>query len=328
MSTTLTSIRESVRERADMQHSEFVSDSELDSYINNSYKELYDLIVSRFEDYYSVRYITTVGIDAQIPLPEDFYKLRGVDLNRDGGDNWITVSKWMFAERNQANRTNNRLIYGVNDVQYRAMGDKIEFLPVSSAPGTYRIWYVPKTPTLKEGVLATAAIQNVIYTAKDVYADGNLISVTYTSGATPGSEVVTVVGTAISVQISAGVSTAQQVYDALAASQDALDLVSIAITGVASTVQNTQSATFLAGGVIQVDLKGVNGWDEYVIIDAAIKCLIKEESDVQVLLLQKQQMLKRIEDMAANRDAGDPERVSDTSLGYGDNWGGFGYGGR
>ena len=39
---TLAQLKELVRQRADQQHSEFVSDSELVSYINNSYKELYD----------------------------------------------------------------------------------------------------------------------------------------------------------------------------------------------------------------------------------------------------------------------------------------------
>lgn len=328
MSTTLESIRLLVRQRADMEHSEFVSDSELDSYINNSYKELYDIIVSRFEDYYSVRYLATVGVDAQLLVPEDFYKLRGVDLNRDGGgDNWITVSKWIFGERNQANRTNNRLIYGVNDVQYRVMGDRIEFLPVSSAPGGYRIWYIPKTPTLTQGVLASAVIQSITYSAKDVYTDGNVISIQYTSGGVAGSEVVTVVGNAITVQINSGISTADQIVTAVQASVAASALVSITAGG-GTTPQNATAITNLSGSVIQVDLKGVNGWDEYVIIDAAIKCLVKEESDTNVLLLQKQQMLARIEALASNRDAGDPERVTNTSFGYGDDWGGFGYGGR
>ena len=63
-----------------------------------------------------------------------------------------------------------------------------------------------------------------------------------------------------------------------------------------------------------------------MIIDAAIKCLIKEESDVQVLLMQKKQVLDRIEAMAANRDAGEPERVTDVYAGYRDwPWGFDGY---
>ena len=55
----------------------------------------------------------------------------------------------------------------------------------------------------------------------------------------------------------------------------------------------------------------INGYAEYVVIDAAIKCLQKEESDVQILLAQKQAMKRRIEESANNRDAGHPLSVTD-----------------
>lgn len=56
---------------------------------------------------------------------------------------------------------------------------------------------------------------------------------------------------------------------------------------------------------------GVNGWEEYIVIDAAIKARIKEESDVTDLGAQKAAMAKRIEDSAPNRDAGMGGRVVD-----------------
>ena len=55
----------------------------------------------------------------------------------------------------------------------------------------------------------------------------------------------------------------------------------------------------------------INGYAEYVVIDAAIKCLQKEESDVSVLYAQKKDMKRRIEESANNRDAGSPLSVSD-----------------
>ncbi len=55
----------------------------------------------------------------------------------------------------------------------------------------------------------------------------------------------------------------------------------------------------------------VNGYAEYIIVDAAIKMMQKEESDVQVLMAQKAALKQRIEDMAQNRDANEPETVSD-----------------
>lgn len=55
----------------------------------------------------------------------------------------------------------------------------------------------------------------------------------------------------------------------------------------------------------------INGYIEYVIVDVAIKMLQKEESDVSILLSQKDRLQRRIETMAQNRDAEQPESISD-----------------
>ena len=76
-------------------------------------------------------------------------------------------------------------------------------------------------------------------------------------------------------------------------------------------------------------LDGISGWEEFVVVDAAIKALAKEESDPQVLILQKIALTKRIEDAAANRDLAYPQTVSDVT-GNDIPWGsgsGSGYGG-
>jgi hypothetical protein len=58
----------------------------------------------------------------------------------------------------------------------------------------------------------------------------------------------------------------------------------------------------------------ISGWSELIIVDAAIKALIKEESFDQAASLQgvKNMLLERIETTAANRDVGQPNTVSDT----------------
>ncbi len=55
----------------------------------------------------------------------------------------------------------------------------------------------------------------------------------------------------------------------------------------------------------------VNGFAEYVVVDAAIKMLQKEESDVSVLFAQKNALAQRITAMASNRDANEPASVTD-----------------
>jgi hypothetical protein len=57
---------------------------------------------------------------------------------------------------------------------------------------------------------------------------------------------------------------------------------------------------------------GLSGWEEYVIADVCIKALTKEETDCQVFMAQKAALLQRIEAAAENRDAGEPETVSDS----------------
>lgn len=74
-------------------------------------------------------------------------------------------------------------------------------------------------------------------------------------------------------------------------------------------------------------LDGVNGWTEYVIVDAAIKALQKEESDVTALMMQKQALTDRIQAAAMNRDAGQPDTISSTrNESYG-GWGDGSFGG-
>lgn len=59
-------------------------------------------------------------------------------------------------------------------------------------------------------------------------------------------------------------------------------------------------------------IDGMSGWEEYIIIDAATKALVKEESDVSILLAEKEGIKRRIEAMADTRDAANPSTVSDT----------------
>jgi len=70
----------------------------------------------------------------------------------------------------------------------------------------------------------------------------------------------------------------------------------------------------LVNGTDQLD--GVNGYEEYVVVDAAIKCLLKEETDVTFLEMRKQQLLRRIEVMSDERDVGQPDTIRDVRGGW------------
>ena len=213
---TLANLRTAVRQRADMVGSQFVTDSELNDYINRSYAELYDLLIQKYGDNYFVAApfsFSTDGSSIQYALPSDFYKLLGVDLalsNTD--DSFVTVHQFEFGDRNRYSVPNFQSFYGVTNLRYRLNGNNLWLTPKPAANQTIRIWYIPR----------------IIYLS----ADG-----------------------------------------------DTMD--------------------------------GISGWEEYVIIDAAIKCLQKEESDISILAGQKVAIIQRIEAAAENRNTAQPSKVVD-----------------
>lgn len=239
MATTLTlaELRTATRQRADMVNSQFVTDAELNSYINQSYFELYDLLVSKFGDNYYVAppyTFQTDGTNFQYALPTSppVYKLLGVDLQLGNNESsYVTIRPFEMIDRNRYAVPNFQSFYGLTNLRYRLNGDNIWFTPIPAANQTIRLWYVPRMTTLLSDT-------------------------------------------------------------------DTVD--------------------------------GVSGWTEYIICDAAMKCMQKEESDVSVLMAQKQMLIQRIEAMAEARDAGSPAKVSDnlyadfwfpTGSGSGTNWG-------
>lgn len=70
---------------------------------------------------------------------------------------------------------------------------------------------------------------------------------------------------------------------------------------------------------------GHNGWEEYIVVTAAIRVRIKEESDTEQLELRKAQLEQRIRNLAGDRDFATTEIVTDTVT-IGPTQGGPGYG--
>ena len=204
-----------IRARADMENSNFVSTTQLNQWINDSYKELYDILVTTFEDYNVIDETFTISSGNTFSfssLNSTFFKLVGVDKQISGSD-YASLKPYNFNNRNR-----NRLIDRYNGVypivRYRIIGSKLYFTPDDQALGNYRIWYVPAASELTQD-------------------------------------------------------------------SDTVD--------------------------------GVNGWEEYIVVDCAIKCLTKEESDTADLRADLAKIRKRIDDTALNRDVGEPERIQDVS---------------
>jgi hypothetical protein len=107
---------------------------------------------------------------------------------------------------------------------------------------------VPILPTV--AVAASGTIQDLVFTAKTAGTAGNSITLTYTTGATKGAEVVTVDGSDITVQIDDASSIAAEIKEAIDASVAASALVSVAlVAGHETDAQVAQVETALTGGL-------------------------------------------------------------------------------
>ncbi len=224
MSITLGEIRTQARQRSDMEHSLYVSDSEANSYINASLKELHDLLIKAYNEEYVMEVVTFASVAGQIAydLPDGvnysgapkFYKLRGVDVSvgTQGNAAYAVVKRFNFNRRNEDINNVAWSLLGIPFLEYRLVGATLRFNRTPDANTNFRAWYYPVCQQLVND--------------SDAYDD-------------------------------------------------------------------------------------INGWAEYVVVDVAIKMLQKEESDVSVLMAQKEALKKRIEGMAENRDANEPESVSD-----------------
>jgi len=148
---TLSQIMEQSRLRADKKGSGFIQNDELISYINNSYAELYDLLVGAYgNDYYSKEYqFSTNGNSNEYALPKDFYKLLGVDyiISPNGV---LTLKPYQLNERNRyQNGTYWSALVGVYGPRYRITSNNIHFAPNPDGAYNIKLIYVPVCPTLK-----------------------------------------------------------------------------------------------------------------------------------------------------------------------------------
>ena len=149
---TLSELRTLAKQYADMVNSNFVTDSEWNSYINLAYFELYDILVQKYGDDYFVASpysFTTDGSTQLYTLPSDLYKFLGLDLQLGGtADSFVTIRPFMFGERNRYATPNFQSFYGITNLRYRLAGGKLFLTPIPAANQTLRIWYIPRLTEL------------------------------------------------------------------------------------------------------------------------------------------------------------------------------------
>lgn len=153
---SLAGLRLAAQQRADMVNSQFITKSEWNVFINQAMFELYDMLVTAYEDYYLAPPVQLAvdGTTSSYPLPNGvnynaarpFYKLVGVDLALNTSNNaWVTLGKFNFSDRNSFVYPNSTsTIYGVFNLRYRVMGSNLQLIPVPSGGQIIRMWYVPR----------------------------------------------------------------------------------------------------------------------------------------------------------------------------------------
>ena len=342
-SPTVEDIELLVRQRADMVNSEFVTSAEVQSYIEQSLYELYDLLIQKYgADYYMSSYtFTTDGVNDAFDLPTDMYKLRGVDLRTGdpsaGSSGWLSLRPHNFAERNRYVYPNTQTTFGLaSNLQYHIQGDTIRFVPLPAANQPIRLWYIPRlTPVAASTPSSVTGIGDVTAKAKWEWT---------TSGTTEAPHRVDIFpylvspNTKLRIVIDGGAEVVTS-GNFTVAEGTSLDLGTLTptLTGltielrVISSALNTSTEYPIVGWTLDtgdwsatIDPK-IQHWLEYVVVDAAIKCVVKEESDPSALMAQKVALVQRLESAAENRDAGSPATVCDSIRANG-GWG-WGYGG-
>jgi hypothetical protein len=161
------------QQTADRVNSQFVTMTEWNAFIRLAIYELYDLLITSYEDIFSDKYVfvNTNGTVQNYPLPDGvtnylggtypnasgatvpanaLYKLVGVDLGINTSNNaWVTLLRYDFIQRNKYVYPNSTsTIYGVYNMRYRLMGKNINIIPTPAGNQQLRLWYAPKLPGL------------------------------------------------------------------------------------------------------------------------------------------------------------------------------------
>lgn len=156
---TLLQLRTLSKQRSHMEYSQVVTDDEWNTYINDSIKELYDLIIQKYgDDYYCNRVtFTTDGSSQFYALPDGtnysaalpFYKFLGLDLQLSNTpDSFVTIRSFSFQDRNRYAVPNFQSFYGVTNLRYRLNGTNLLLTPIPASGQTLQLWYVPRATTL------------------------------------------------------------------------------------------------------------------------------------------------------------------------------------
>lgn len=146
---TLLDLRTRVRQRANMENSTFVTDSEVSSLVNEGIAGLYNLLIqARGQEYYSIDYVFSTVANQQIyDLPADFYQL--LDVTAVIENHTHKLIRYQMAD--MAALRDSGMTSPATLPRYRLRGEfntttnvaQIQILPVPNQVFAIALYYVP-----------------------------------------------------------------------------------------------------------------------------------------------------------------------------------------
>lgn len=301
---SLGAVRIQAQQKAGMENSGFITTVEWNQMLSLSYKSLFDLLASTYgSDYFcGPPYTFVTSASSQLyALPDGsttidsvtglaaapLYKLLGVEIQQSP-TSWITLKRFEFIDRNRYWLANTFNVLGVTNLRYKIVGNNLWLTTYPAAGYSVRLWYIPKPNNLQPVITVGATTSSTTVTCSD------------TSQLAVGMNVADyLVPSGTSAVIPSGATIAS------------ITANTSFIISAAATASKTN--LLAAAWSDQTTFDGIAGWDEYVSVDAAIKALLKEESDTSTLIAYRQDLVQRIIDNAPNRDSAEAPTVTDAA---------------
>lgn len=297
---SLGSIRWQAQQQGDLENNSFVSTAEWNQYISQSYKRLYNMLVAAYDNNYNVaplfqfnltnsQYyplpngtIASVGTTSSAPA---LFKLLRVDLQYSASPTgFVTLRRYNEIETNKYAWPNSAInTNGITNLKYKIQGTNIKFIPVPTSGQLVQLEYIPK-PTQLQYINTCATVGSMSLSMGDVTDLSAGMSVEGPSGST----VIPPNTTIVSVQQS--------------------PVNQVLLSSATLSASPVQTVAFWIDSTI---IDGISGWEQFIVLDAAIKANIKQELNVQELIGERQLLINEIEGLAEARDQGQAFHTSD-----------------
>jgi hypothetical protein len=301
---TLAQLTAEVRNEADLNAGPggFITDAQIATWLNQGVSGLYGKLVQASEDYFlkTSGPISILVGQTTYQLPWDAWKGRGIDISTD--PNFVTdvntARPFNWKQRNMYNSAMGVYSFlGSTNLRYKFLPGtplKIKFIP-PNAPGNLncQVWYIPEAPILCATLPPGWAVSNA-------QVVNDLVSFTV-----------------------AGVA---QVFAAMTAGTTGSSSPSFNVPG--TTTDGGVTWAYVGPlSIYAVTFDGFSGWEEWPIIDAAIKARDKQETDTAVLGARRAAIEERIAIECRNVDDDEPDFIVDSYYQDGSNGGLGGFGG-